>query len=93
MRQLVYGGTGLAAPKPGLRETGFAAPKPGLRMDRPGLGHEKQAGRKGGKGAKKQLWKCWAADVFLDISSLAILLWCMFRLSGSTYNPFIYFRF
>ncbi len=93
LRQLVYGGTGLAAPKPSLRGTGFAAPKPSLRMDRPGPGHEKQAGRKGGQGAKKQLWKCWAADVFLDISSLAILLWCMFRLSGSTYNPFIYFRF
>lgn len=27
------------------------------------------------------------------IFSLVILLWCIIRLSGSTYNPFIYFRF
>jgi alginate O-acetyltransferase complex protein AlgI len=25
--------------------------------------------------------------------SLVLLVWCMLRLSGSTYNPFIYFRF
>lgn len=38
-------------------------------------------------------WSFRTADVLLDLSSMAILLWCMFRLSGSTYNPFIYFRF
>ena len=27
------------------------------------------------------------------IVSLALILWCMLRLSGNTYNPFIYFRF
>lgn len=29
----------------------------------------------------------------LNISSVILLAWCMFRLSGTTYNPFIYFRF
>lgn len=29
----------------------------------------------------------------LYIGSILLLLWCMIRLSGSTYNPFIYFRF
>ena len=29
----------------------------------------------------------------LDLGSIALLLWCMIRLSGNTYNPFIYFRF
>ena len=29
----------------------------------------------------------------LFILSYVLLLWCMIRLSGSTYNPFIYFRF
>lgn len=38
-------------------------------------------------------WSFRIAEAFLDLSSMAILLWCMFRLSGSTYNPFIYFRF
>ncbi len=27
------------------------------------------------------------------IVSFALILWCMLRLSGNTYNPFIYFRF
>ena len=26
-------------------------------------------------------------------ASVALLVWCIFRLSGGTYNPFIYFRF
>lgn len=29
----------------------------------------------------------------LNTGSVILLVWCMFRLSGSTYNPFIYFRF
>lgn len=29
----------------------------------------------------------------LYILSFVLLLWCMIRLSGTTYNPFIYFRF
>ena len=29
----------------------------------------------------------------LQLGSICLLLWCMMRLSGSTYNPFIYFRF
>lgn len=29
----------------------------------------------------------------LFVLSFMLLLWCMIRLSGSTYNPFIYFRF
>ncbi len=33
------------------------------------------------------------ANAFLLIISLTILCWCILRLSGSTYNPFIYFRF
>lgn len=33
---------------------------------------------------------CSAAAYVL---SLALIAWCMLRLSGNTYNPFIYFRF
>ena len=29
----------------------------------------------------------------LYVLSIVLLFWCMLRLSGSTYNPFIYFRF
>lgn len=32
-------------------------------------------------------------DILLDILSLAALVLCLLRLSGGTYNPFIYFRF
>ncbi|MDE6760049.1 MAG: MBOAT family protein [Lachnospiraceae bacterium] len=31
--------------------------------------------------------------LLLNIGSVILLAWCMFRLSASTYNPFIYFRF
>ncbi len=36
-------------------------------------------------------WK--AVHVLLYVLSGLLLVWCMIRLSGSTYNPFIYFRF
>ena len=32
-------------------------------------------------------------QVILYILSMLLLCWCIIRLSGSTYNPFIYFRF
>lgn len=36
-------------------------------------------------------WKVvWIA---LNLASVLLLCWCMIRLSGNTYNPFIYFRF
>ncbi len=34
-----------------------------------------------------------ALQVFLCLASLFVLCWCLLRLSGNTYNPFIYFRF
>ena len=34
-----------------------------------------------------------AVQIFLYTTSVVVLLWCMIRLSGNTYNPFIYFRF
>ena len=37
----------------------------------------------------KWLW----ADRGLYLLSVMLLVWCMIRLSGSVYNPFIYFRF
>lgn len=37
--------------------------------------------------------KTQAVNVILSILSIACLAWCIVRLSGSTYNPFIYFRF
>lgn len=33
------------------------------------------------------------AEVILYACTVALLMWCMVRMSGSTYNPFIYFRF
>lgn len=36
-------------------------------------------------------WK--GIEIVLYVLSVVLLLWCMIRLSGSTYNPFIYFRF
>ena len=36
-------------------------------------------------------WK--AVHVMTYVLSVPLLVWCMVRLSGSTYNPFIYFRF
>lgn len=32
-------------------------------------------------------------QMILCTASVVVLLWCMIRLSGNTYNPFIYFRF
>lgn len=34
-----------------------------------------------------------AVQAGLYLSSVILLCWCIIRLSGSTYNPFIYFRF
>ncbi len=34
-----------------------------------------------------------AVRICLDILCVLLLAWCIIRLSGSTYNPFIYFRF
>ena len=36
-------------------------------------------------------WK--TVQIVLYVASAVLLIWCMIRLSGSTYNPFIYFRF
>lgn len=36
-------------------------------------------------------WKTVRAVTY--VLSVFLLIWCMIRLSGSTYNPFIYFRF
>lgn len=38
-------------------------------------------------------WKSGAVEIVLSLASLLLLAWCMIRLSGNTYNPFIYFRF
>lgn len=41
---------------------------------------------------KKQIgWKFIECGLF--VLSFVLLAWCMVRLSGTTYNPFIYFRF
>lgn len=34
-----------------------------------------------------------AAEILSYVISVILLMWCMIRMSGSTYNPFIYFRF
>lgn len=45
-------------------------------------------------GSKQVLSKKWGLiEMGLSIGSVLLLMWCMLRLSGSTYNPFIYFRF
>lgn len=36
-------------------------------------------------------WK--TVQITLYLLSIVLLFWCIIRLSGSTYNPFIYFRF
>ena len=36
-------------------------------------------------------WKWLQKGLF--VMAFLLLAWCMIRLSGSTYNPFIYFRF
>lgn len=38
-------------------------------------------------------WNNTAAQTALYVLSLLLLVFCMMRLSGNTYNPFIYFRF
>lgn len=45
------------------------------------------------KGEETGSWKAVPLQALLGIGSVGILMWCMVRLSGSTYNPFIYFRF
>ena len=44
-----------------------------------------------GEGALSGKWI--AAEVVLYALAFVLLAWCILRLSGSTYNPFIYFRF
>lgn len=39
------------------------------------------------------LWKHKAVRAFFSTASIMLLAWCIIRLSGNTYNPFIYFRF
>lgn len=39
------------------------------------------------------VWKYVTVNMFSYITSIMLLLWCIIRLSGNTYNPFIYFRF
>ena len=42
----------------------------------------------------KEVSKKWVAvDIILYVMSVILLSWCVLRLSGSSYNPFIYFRF
>lgn len=41
-----------------------------------------------------KLTRTWKrVQVMLYVLSVVLLLWCIIRLSGGTYNPFIYFRF
>ena len=37
--------------------------------------------------------KAKAVRIAVDVLSLALLVWCVTRLSAQGYNPFIYFRF
>ena len=39
------------------------------------------------------LGKWRIVEISLYILSIILLCWCMIRLSGDAYNPFIYFRF
>lgn len=42
----------------------------------------------------KELSGRWSfLQVVLYVASVVVLVWCILRLSGGTYNPFIYFRF
>jgi alginate O-acetyltransferase complex protein AlgI len=41
---------------------------------------------------KKTSGQIWTQRA-LYLGSIVVLSWCMIRLSGSSYNPFIYFRF
>lgn len=38
-------------------------------------------------------WKYTIINIFSYIVPIMLLVWCIIRLSGNTYNPFIYFRF
>ncbi len=38
-------------------------------------------------------WKYTIINIFSYIVPVMLLVWCIIRLSGNTYNPFIYFRF
>lgn len=44
-------------------------------------------------GASLTGWKNTAIQLFSHILSILLLISCIIRLSGNTYNPFIYFRF
>lgn len=44
------------------------------------------------EGGQKE-WQSGIVQIVLSIASLLLLAWCMIRLSGNAYNPFIYFRF
>ena len=44
--------------------------------------------------SEKELSGRWSfLQVVLYVASVVMLVWCILRLSGGTYNPFIYFRF
>lgn len=43
------------------------------------------------EGELTKKWMVW--QVVLYLASFILLAWCILRLSGGTYNPFIYFRF
>lgn len=38
-------------------------------------------------------WKYRAVQSLLNVGSVLLLCWCILRLCGNAYNPFIYFRF
>lgn len=45
-------------------------------------------------GSEQVKSKKWSMiEIGFSVGSVLLLVWCMVRLSGSTYNPFIYFRF
>lgn len=54
-----------------------------------GLADKLRTGIEAAELSKK--WK--TVSLVLFVLSVLLLVWCMVRLSGSTYNPFIYFRF
>ena len=46
-----------------------------------------------GNEAGRLTWRGMAFQAMLDVGAVLLLFWCIVRLSGHTYNPFIYFRF
>jgi alginate O-acetyltransferase complex protein AlgI len=44
-----------------------------------------------GAAALSGRWK--AVQIVLYVMAFALLFWCIVRLSATSYNPFIYFRF